>query len=204
MSSQDYQNLKDSAEQLAWLSSACRFTNNGPYYSYSDFHYDPLIRKREFEFIITNQIFTIDDDDGEVCWHSLVGDTVIAGGFPIASRNADAKGLQISLDVMAALAGVSLAVDFGRGFMLKGEDVALIPVMRQDNYVQWHLSDLEPGSPSFPESDQPAHQGIKLEAEDLRSTTAFLGWTLLVSNFAGKCPRSIFGVMILYVEVSNM
>jgi hypothetical protein len=89
---------------------------------------------------------------------------------------------------MTALSGVSIAMDIGSGFFLKGETIAFIPVERSDR-VQWHL--VERGGEII-DYDYIEHEGFKLlprstlDEEAINSTTAFLGWTPHVINIAGE------------------
>lgn len=129
-------------------------------------------------------------DETKLCWHSLIGDFVVATGFPIPERSYDDKGLQIPVEIMAALSGVSIAVDLGSGFFLKGETAALIPVERRNDCVQWHL--IHRGGELLDYENLEA-QGIisvprsVLGGEAINLTTAFLGWTPHVMNLADEC-----------------
>ena len=167
------------SQQLAWLSSACTFAENGPRYSSSTWVRSSESPLREARFEIRSEVLEIDEDEQQLCWHTLVGDSVITSGFPIANRTLEDKGLEIPLDVMAALGGMSLAVDFGDGFILKGDEFLFIPVARKDDHVQWHLHD------SAIEGTNEPSARIKLDAQALRSTKAFLGWAIRASIYAG-------------------
>lgn len=72
-------------------------------------------------FAIGYDVVLFDGDEIKPCWHSLVGDFVVATGLPIPERSYDNKGLQIPVEVMAALGGVSIAVDIGSGFFSKAK-----------------------------------------------------------------------------------
>jgi hypothetical protein len=93
------------------------------------------------------------------------------------------------MEIMAALGGISVAVDFGSGFYLKGETIAFIPVEKRNNRVQWHLIDRGREPLDYEYLDT---HGIKhlpqstLDGEAINSSTVFLGWTPYVMNFAGK------------------
>lgn len=126
----------------------------------------------------------IDEDEGQLCWHPLTGDSVITSGFPIAGRGQEDKGLQIPLRIMAALGGVSYAMDAGSGYILRGEDVAFVPVARRDQHVQWHLVRRDEVLESY---TQLANGSQKLDVQALSSTIAFLGRTRHVFNFVGMC-----------------
>jgi hypothetical protein len=119
----------------------------------------------------------------------LVGDFVVATGFPIPELSYDDKGLQIPVEVMAALGDVSIAMDIGSGFFLKAETIAFMLVERRSDRVQWHL--VERGGEII-DYDYIEHEGFKLlprstlDGEAINSTTAFLGWIPHVINIAGE------------------
>jgi hypothetical protein len=126
---------------------------------------------------------TILNDECKLCWHSLTGDTVVVSGFPIMDRCPWDKGLQIPLDVMAALGGISFASDDGSGYCLRGEAVTFVPVAKRGDHVQWHLVHHEEGPDDCFQVIKPAQI---LDEEAIRSTISFLGWTPKVLNYAGE------------------
>ena len=139
-------------------------------------------------FELEYDVVSFDKDEVKLCWHSLIGDSVVATGFPIPERSYDDKGLQAPIEIMAALGGVSIAADVGSGFFLKGETVAFIPVERKNNRVQWHLVDRggEPLDYEYLEKQGSKPLTLsKLDGEAINSTTAFLGWTPHIINLAG-------------------
>jgi hypothetical protein len=142
----------------------------------------------ENSFQLEYDVVSFDTDETKLCWHSLIGDSVVATGFPIPERFYDDKGLQVPVEIMAALGGVSIAVNVGYGFFLKGETVAFIPVERKKDHVQWHLVDRsgEPLDYEYLEQQMLISSTLStLDGEAINSTTAFLGWTPYVMNLAG-------------------
>lgn len=139
-------------------------------------------------FAIDYDVVLFDSDEIKPCWHSLVGDFVVATGFPIPERSYDDKGLQIPVEVMAALGGVSIAVDIGSGLFLEGETIAFIPVERRGDRVHWQLVERVGEIVDY---NYIEHEGFKLLPRstldgEINSTTAFLGWTLHVISIAGE------------------
>jgi hypothetical protein len=177
-------------QQLAWLGAVCRSSRIGLCYCDTVWtHKRSGAHSGGEYFAIGYDVVLFDRDEIKPCWHSLVGDFVVATGFPIPERPSDDKGLQIPVEVMAALGGVYIAVDIGPGFFLKGETIAFIPVERRSDRVQWHL--VEHGGEII-DYDYIEHEGFKLlprstlDGEAINSTTAFLGWTPHVINIAGE------------------
>jgi len=139
-------------------------------------------------FELEYDVVSFDKDEIQLCWHFLIGDSVVATGFPIPERSYDDKGLQVPIEIMAALGGVSIAVDVGSGFFLKGETVAFIPVERRDDRVQWHLVDRDGELLDYGYLEKQGFKPLtsKLDGEAINSTIAFLGWTPHVMNLAGR------------------
>jgi hypothetical protein len=113
------------------------------------------------------------------CWHDLFVNPVIAYGFPISNR-ADEVGLEIPIQMMAALAGASHAVEYGGGILLKGFSSMLVPLKRSGDSIQWHFIRNEDDSRlPFCEVDKRCPGRALLDTVDLKSistTRAFLGW----------------------------
>lgn len=78
-------------------------------------------------------------DAERTCWLPLFHNPVIARGFPILPRNNHELGIEMPLEMMAALNGAGQAVEYGCGLLIKGFSSMLVPVKRQQDSVQWHL-----------------------------------------------------------------
>lgn len=178
-------------QQLAWLGSVCTLPEQGLCYCDTVWNDTPAVDGAGVRFEITHRLSPFDKDEEKPCWHALFGKSVVATGFPIPERTYDDKGLQIPVEVMAALAGVSLAVNVGSpldGFVLKGDKLAFIPVERRDNHVQWHLIERGGETVEYAHLDQANIRPLgpdRLDEAAINSTVAFLGWTERVYNYAG-------------------
>jgi hypothetical protein len=175
-------------QQLAWLGAVCRLPSNGLRYCVPVFTRSKRENFNRPIVEIRYDIVAFDEDEIILCWHSLMADSVIATGFPIAERSDEDKGLQIPIEVMAAIAGVSMAFDIGSGFILKGDTIAFIPVEKRGDHVQWHLldGDGEPLGHNFLGSSdlRPLPQNA-FNDKEVNSSIAFLGWAPNVRNYAG-------------------
>lgn len=80
-------------------------------------------------------------DGSQMCWHPLFEHSVIAVQFPYAPRT-QGVGVELSPTLMAILAGIRTAVEFGGGLILRGLSTALIPLNLTDgeDAIQWHLA----------------------------------------------------------------
>lgn len=197
-------------QQLAWLGAVCQLPSKGLRYC------DPVFTRTKREDLsgllveIKYDTVAFDEDEAKLCWHSLMADSIIATGFPIAERSDEDKGLQLPIEVMAAIAGVSMAVDMGSGFILKGDTLAFIPVQRRGNHVQWHLlgGDGEPLGYDFLRNSslRPLPRN-DFSNEDINSSIAFLGWAPKIRNFAGTyslCHEDFKGKMITFSATDEL
>lgn len=74
----------------------------------------------------------------DACWFPFFENALIAYGFPIPERQAEV-GLEIPIDILAALAGVKHAVQHEDVILLKGFSFMLVPTGKVQDIVQWHL-----------------------------------------------------------------
>lgn len=88
-------------------------------------------------------------------------------------------GLEIPLDLMAALGGARHAIDFEGGLVLKGYSALIVPVRRYERAVQWHLIRARGDDRiSYREASQYPNRALlkDLDHDVLGSTRAYLGW----------------------------
>ncbi|KXJ88857.1 hypothetical protein Micbo1qcDRAFT_166306, partial [Microdochium bolleyi] len=77
-------------------------------------------------------------DKGQ-CWHALFRNPVIVDGFPTSRRQALDTGLEVTLELMAALTDAS-RVNIFRGIpMIKGFSSLLFPTQQSTDAIMWHL-----------------------------------------------------------------
>jgi hypothetical protein len=130
------QDVVEIAQQLTWLGSALGTSNTGSV-ERSRAHICRGLDAVRTSFDIN--FFTDSLPEGETsCWHSLVVNPLIVYNFPIASR-AEELGLEIPIHMMAALGGVSHAIEYEGGLLLKGFSSMFIPLRRSGDSVQWHF-----------------------------------------------------------------
>jgi len=163
-------------QQLAWLGSALQHAPSGEV-AYSNVR----VSSDAIEKLYFNLTFDISplEKDPKGCWYGLFSTAVIAKGFPITARTKEI-GLEIPLQMMAALGGVRHAVSLEGGLILKGYSCAFVPVMRYEDSIQWHFSenDSEDRLPYWEvEAQYPNRAGLQdVNLETLASTRAFVGW----------------------------
>ena len=77
--------------------------------------------------------------DEQSCWFSLFNNPVMAKGFPVPKRSNSERGLEMSIELMAALGGARYAIEFRNGLIIKGYSAAFVPVMSYEDSIQWHV-----------------------------------------------------------------
>lgn len=176
------------AQQLAWLGAVCRTSSPADRLAYCDTIWTKDPSRVVSSFTIRYNIVRFNVEDQKGCWHKLLSNSVIATGFPIPKRPEDMIGLQIPLKIMAALGNISIAVNDSTGFVLSGDRFGFVPVERKQDAVQWHLIHKDGDELDLEDVLQSGHKRLpeeELDEKALHSSTAFLGWTPKVHNYAG-------------------
>lgn len=180
------------AQQLAWLGAVCRVSVGQLAFCYTTMS-EIDDSGGEFPgavFSITYDVSLAGLEASESCWHNLVGNSVIAVGFPTPERTNGEIGLQVSLELMGALAKIPLATRFCGGYVLKGRSIMLVPVEKKGASVQWHLIRNRGGSRMhFRDLHRSCPNRLLFEAfdeTDLSSADCFLGWCPDSANFLGE------------------
>jgi hypothetical protein len=177
-------------QQLAWLGAACRASTGQLAHCYTNFtdikQTGPELPELKFE--IRYEVTPLEAGEQTSCWNDLVGDSVIVAGFPFAQRDTSAIGLEIPLQIMAAIADIPLATFYRGGYILKGRSMTLVPVNRGIDFVQWHLYKQSTRRLSYQDIRATFPDRLldkELDESDLLSTRAFLGWCQKSSNVLG-------------------
>ncbi len=130
-------------------------------------------------FMVTFDTSELPEEE-QSCWLPIFTNPIIAQGFPIPVRAHGEQGLEIPLEMMAALGGARHAVDFGGGLMLKGYSTLFVPTRRYEDSIQWHLICERNGERiSYREGSAQCPNRLLLEDlnhEELKNTRAYLGW----------------------------
>ncbi|KAI9832643.1 MAG: hypothetical protein M1819_004228 [Sarea resinae] len=102
--------IVECAQQLGWICAACQESPNGGV-AYSDAQISQDDPDR-----LSFDLRTLKTDAREIesrsCWHPLFESPTIARGFPIQKRFHGEVGLELPLEIMAALGGARQAVQF--------------------------------------------------------------------------------------------
>ena len=168
-------------QQAVWMGTALR-TSSNERVQYSNFHINqPKTRYESFCATFTVRIFTSELlKEEQSCWFPLFANPVIARGFPVSERENQEQGLEVPLEMMAALGGARHVTEFEGGLVLKGYSTMFVPVKCQQDSVQWHLI-LARGEDRIlycEASVQCPNRALleELNYEKLSTTRTFLGW----------------------------
>ncbi|KAJ5549058.1 purine and uridine phosphorylase [Penicillium frequentans] len=181
------ESIAEIGEQLAWLASALRSSLHDSKLSYCT----PFISSTTVESIsmptqqaslITKASCVIDfrleagEDDSPPsvgqCWHHLFRNPIVVKGFPIARRSKHGTGLEIPLNLLAALVHAENAEIFNE-------------YMRDEDQITWHLLYNAKGERiSYLDGIEGHAENITLSA--LATSRHILGWCLDAKCYAGS------------------
>jgi hypothetical protein len=108
---------------LAWIGAACQFSNTTEV-QYSE----PVITRLSPNVLSMKFLQTPLVDAERTCWLPLFYNPVIAKGFPIPHRTNHELGIEMPLEMMAALSGAEQAVEYGWGLLIKGFRICSFPL----------------------------------------------------------------------------
>ena len=173
--------IVSAVSQLAWMGTALRTSADGRV-QYCEPKLEEASMAKESEPVVFNITFEMSSpgERDQSCWLPLFSNPVIARGFRIPERKNGEQGLEVSLEIMAALGGARHVTEFEGGLVLKGYSAMFVPIKCQQNSVQWHLlcARGEDRIPYREASIQCPNRALlgELNHEKLSTTRTFLGW----------------------------
>jgi hypothetical protein len=190
------------AEQISWIGAALRSSPAEVDAAYSTAHVADLVcstsATQNADRIITFGHCTIEfqteilrDADlakAGTCWRGLFGNPVIVRGYPIPCRAEADTGLEIPLDMIAALTNCQRVVNFASTTTLKGFAAMLAAVRVVGDVVFWHLC-YNPGGEYISYEDNRVSRGNEprnLSIDALERARHIVGWSDNIRNHAGK------------------
>ena len=173
--------IVSAVSQLAWMGTALRTSANG-HVQYCEPKLEAVLMTTVAEPVVFNVTFVISSpgDRDQSCWLPLFSNSVIARGFGIPEREDGEQGLEVPLEIMAALGGARHVSEYEGGLVLKGHSAMFVPISCQKSSVQWHLicASGEDRIPYREASVQCPNRALvgQLNHEKLSTTRTFLGW----------------------------
>ncbi|KAK3998110.1 hypothetical protein QBC44DRAFT_354055 [Cladorrhinum sp. PSN332] len=134
------------------------------------------------------KIAFVEHDDGE-CWLGLFNRPVIAKGFPIPRRPEGRSGLEMPLNMMAALARTKYVNTFRSKLFIKGFSTMLVPTLKDDDVLMWHFLHSSDPEERISYLECPVeHADIK--TRELESSRHILGWCTKASCAVGTAEAN--------------
>jgi hypothetical protein len=142
-----------------------------------------------FEFCIRCDIYPSDDNSTQrngQCWHDLFHNPVVVYGYPILRRPQSQPGLEIPLNVMAALLNEEQINTFQNRLHIKGFNAMLVPTKRFDGLLLWHFLLNEDGSYISYLDSKPVQTEKIIRLVDLGTHRHMVGWCSNATYYAGE------------------
>lgn len=120
------------------------------------------------------------------CWHNMFHNPVIACGFPIRSRSTSTlnTGLEMSLDIMAAMTDTRYINVFNSGTFIKGFSSMLVPTGRSEDVLLWHYLFKKNAGEHISYLDYQLPY-IDVEMAQLETSRHILGWCSDADSLVG-------------------
>jgi len=127
----------------------------------------------------------IDDPTGR-CWQGMFRNPVVVRGFPVLRRPQTNTGLEMPLDMAAALIGAKRLHSFSSQLCLKGFSAILTAIQAVEGIVLWHLVYNPRGERvSYLDISELAPEPLSVNL--LRSSRHVIGWCSEALYLAGMC-----------------
>lgn len=126
------------------------------------------------------------------CWYPLFEYRRIVEGYPIPARPNAQKGLEISLEMMTALASADHVAAFCDTLIIKGLSTLLFATSADQDSIVWHLIYNKDCSPiSFSDervslSPEQSEKMVLLQPTAAFHSRHFVGWAEEVTSHIGK------------------
>lgn len=189
--------IAEVAQQLAWLGAALHSSSLDqgvscctPYVhadigSYSlpgvSFPLDLIFR---VTFRLGTKVETGTVTNGQ-CWHDLFRNPILVTGYPVPERSREKSGLEIPLDMMAALVQTKQVNTFRGKLFLKGFSTMLVPTDQHANMFFWHIVYNDDGS-RISYLNAPTLHLADLSVSDILDARHVVGWCSEAKFNAGK------------------
>ncbi|KAK5422308.1 hypothetical protein LTR06_000565 [Exophiala xenobiotica] len=189
--------IAEVGEQLAWLGSALRSStdhnlalcspfieniSNGP--EGQTIESSPKIYTCHIQFNTYQHGAHPTMTNGQ-CWHDMFRNPTLVEGFPILERLENIPGLEIPLNIMAALIHTSRIDVFDETPFIKGISSMLYPTQSLEGFLSWHhLCNKDSSMMSF--TDDRIRCRYHVSSLDLQRVRHIVGWCPKVEYHAGS------------------
>ena len=182
-------------QQVVWMGAALRVSGDQRVqYSTSEIE-SAMAQDHLLPSTFTVKFHTSElSKEEQSCWLPIFTNPVIARGFPVPERENEEQGLEVPLEIMAALGGARHVTEFEGGLVLKGYSAMFVPAKRHKQSIQWHL--LQRGAEERMLYRQLRNECLnramleEVDHESLRTTRAFLGWWKCAQTHLGTADAA--------------
>ncbi|KAK5997703.1 Conidiophore development regulator abaB [Cladobotryum mycophilum] len=119
------------------------------------------------------------------CWHGAFRNPVVVKGYPIPQRSEWGTGLEIPLDIMAALVRTQRVDRFRESTYIKGFSTMLVLMKRVGDILCWHLLYKKDGS-RISYLDDHLDKERYTGRSDLEGLRHVVGWCSEAKSYAGS------------------
>ncbi|PTU23705.1 hypothetical protein P175DRAFT_0519743 [Aspergillus ochraceoroseus IBT 24754] len=189
--------IAEIGEQFAWLGASLRSSYNPKSLiictpTVSCCHKEatsegPISFQFEFQLDVQRESFPPSPGG---CWHGIFSSPVIVRGYPILRRSESNTGLEVPLNIMAALGKAPRVTVWDGKVFLKGFHSVMIPTKVTADMVIWHLIFKPDGSyMSYTDSQINNMEGLypeRLSMPLLEKSRHALGWCSDATSYIGS------------------
>lgn len=122
------------------------------------------------------------------CWQDMFRNPVIGGGFPILKKPGHGLGLEMPLQLMAALAGSKRLSEFSGRTYIKGFSAMVVATAVLTNTVVWHYCYNKQGR-RISYGDHALQSCPQISMQQLTTSRHIVGWCSTCKVYAGKSPE---------------
>lgn len=192
-------------QQISWLSGVCRNKLDDLSHAYIGFTVGDSTSRADVDavFKINVRLQPCNPRYYQGCWNSSVGSASIISWFPIPQRPEGARGLEISVTAMSAMAGIPHAISFEGGFIFKGRHHALVPVQTIGRSVQWHMLDTYPKKLDWADIRKHCPTNIKGHIQKFAKYRSCVGWYPDAGDLIGMLPSQYTDLTLWFTSADS-
>ena len=155
----------------------------------------PIYFDIDFSFVSMSVIEV--EKEQSLCWLKLFRNPVLVGGYPTRCLSHAASGLEIPLDVMAALLQSQCVTWYSSIPVIKGFSAMAVPIHINQGILQWHLISNVETDHRVSYNDLKNYSASKtvrgIDVVSLETSRHFLGWCPRVNNVTGQYENILQG-----------
>ena len=125
------------------------------------------------------------------CWHDLFKNPGVVAGFPIACKPELECGVEIPLNIMAALAGSQQVDEFNGKNFIKSYSKMLIPARKEGDIIYWHMYKSEGEDQRISFLHPTISHAAYIENSEMEKCRHVLGWSPKAEFYAGMVAFGI-------------